>query len=538
MRPPASVRAFPNPAAGALLHLIGSLIFGLLVLTPANSAAPAKPSIDRLPPRPPREFRGAWIATVANLDWPSKPGLSTAQQKSEFIAIADKAVQLKLNVLILQVRPACDAVYPSDLEPWSEFLSGHMGKAPEPFYDPLAFAVEEAHRRGLELHAWFNPFRARAPNTKSGLAPNHISRCHPEFVRSYGSQRWLDPGLKSVQEHSAKVILDVVRRYDIDGVHLDDYFYPYPENDAAGQPLDFPDNTSWQQYRASGGKLDREEWRRKNIDDFLENLYRKIKAQKRWVKLGVSPFGIWRPGFPSRIKKGLDAYERLHADSRKWLARGWVDYFVPQLYWAIDGEQSYPALLEWWAAQNPQARLLCPGNDISKVGQSWNSGEIIQQIRLTRTQRGTAGNVFWNASSLMRNNDHVGDRLSRELYTQAALIPATPWLDTERLPKPQLRLEHDSQAAKWKISWTKAPGVRLWLLQTRCRGKWSSTTLLAGESSRSLPSRGSAEFPELIALTAIDRCGVAGTTALLETERATATREPALEVRPTSLLKH
>ncbi|HLZ55262.1 MAG TPA: family 10 glycosylhydrolase, partial [Verrucomicrobiae bacterium] len=300
------------------------------------------------PPPPPREFRGAWLATVANLDWPSQPGMSVATQKAELIALLDHAAQLKLNAVILQVRPMADAVYASPLEPWSEFLTGRMGRGPEPFYDPLAFAVAEAHKRGLELHAWFNPFRVSLPpnQARSPAALNHLSRTHTELVHRYSNLLWLDPGEPAAREHVLNVILDVVRRYDVDGVTFDDYFYPYPDKDADGHAVDFPDNASWRKYGATSG-MSRDEWRRANVNQFVQNTYRSIHALKPWVKFGISPFGIWRPGFPPQIQ-GLDTYARLYADSRLWLASGWLDYLSPQLYWPVDQrEQSFPVLLQW-----------------------------------------------------------------------------------------------------------------------------------------------------------------------------------------------
>ena len=212
-------------------------------------------------PPPPREFRGAWIATVANIDWPSKPGLSTADQKIEFLNLLDRAAQLKFNAVFFQVRTVCDAFYASPTEPWSEYLTGRQGQAPFPFYDPLAFAIAEAHKRGLELHAWFNPFRAGHPESKSPPASNHITRTHPEFVWHYGSQTWLDPGEPAAQARALAVVLDVVKRYDVDGIVLDDYFYPYPETNSAGKTMDFPDTASWQKYGATSG-LNRDDWRR------------------------------------------------------------------------------------------------------------------------------------------------------------------------------------------------------------------------------------------------------------------------------------
>jgi len=290
------------------------------------------------PPPPAREFRGAWIATVANIDWPSKPGLGVAEQKAELIALLDRAAQLKLNAIIFQVRPACDAMYVSPLEPWSEYLTGAMGRAPQPFYDPLAFAIGEAHRRGLELHAWFNPFRALHPRARSPVAPNHISRTHPGWVRKYGDQLWLDPGEPAARDYVLSVVMDVVRRYDVDGVQFDDYFYPDPEKDTAGRELVFPDDATWRKFGLPGGFLSRDDWRRANVNQFIQRVYQSIKAVKPRVKFGVSPKGIWRPGYPQQIR-GMDAYAKIYADSRKWLANGWLDYFSPELYWPIEPKE-------------------------------------------------------------------------------------------------------------------------------------------------------------------------------------------------------
>ena len=272
------------------------------------------------PPAPPREFRGAWLATVANLDWPSKPGLSVAAQNAELITLLDRAVQLKSERG--HFPGAADGRRRLCLAARTVVGISHrpMGQAPQPFYDPLAFAVAEAHRRGLELHAWFNPFRVSLPPTqaRSPAALNHLSRSHPELVRHYGNLLWLDPGEPAAREHVLSVILDVVRRYDVDGVTFDDYFYPYPEKDVDGPSLDFPDEASWRKYGVHSG-LSRDEWRRANVNQFIQSVYHSIHALKPWVKFGISPFGIWRPGYPKQIQ-GLDAYAKLYADSRLWLA--------------------------------------------------------------------------------------------------------------------------------------------------------------------------------------------------------------------------
>ena len=476
-----------------------------------------------LPPAPLREFRGAWVASVGNINWPSQPGLTTEQQKTELIAILDRAVQLRLNAILLQVRPACDALYKSKFEPWSEYLTGRMGVAPRPFYDPLAFAVEEAHRRGVELHAWFNPFRARDAKSKSPISANHISRTRPQLVKPYGKQLWLDPGEKAVQDYSINVILDVVRRYDIDGVHLDDYFYPYKEKDRSGAYRDFPDWASWKRYLASGGKLSREDWRRENVNTFVQRLYQAIKREKRFVKFGISPFGIWRPGYPGQIK-GLDAYAQLYADSRKWLMQGWLDYCAPQLYWAINvKEQSYPVLLRWWAEQNLKGRHLWPGNSLGAPGDGRNPEEVLQQVQLTRKQDGASGNIYWSIKPLLDKSGSMAGALLREVYTEPALVPPSPWLDRITPGKPQLVIRDTSGASPIKVEW-RAQGsekVWLWALQTKREGRWFAEILPAGQNSRVLNA---SLLPEFVALTAIGRCGNASPPAVLQQQAVSGSR--------------
>ena len=460
------------------------------------------------PPPPVREFRGAWVATVANIDWPSRKTLSTQEQKAELLAILDRAAQLKLNVIIFQVRPACDALYASRIEPWSEYLTGTMGKPPEPFYDPLAFAVEEAHKRGLELHAWFNPYRARLRSANSPVAATHVSKVRPQLVRQYGDFLWLDPGEKDVQSYSLSVVMDVVKRYDVDGIHFDDYFYPYKARDSSGNELDFPDDSSWQRFGA-GGKLSRDDWRRENVNAFIQRVYKSIKAAKPWVKFGVSPFGIWRPKNPPQIQ-GLDAYASLYADSRKWLVNGWLDYLAPQLYWAIDPpEQSFPVLLRWWAEQNPKGRNLCPGMDSTKVGRSqsrrgWQPQEIVNQIRLTRAQRGVNGHIHWNMKSLMRNSA-LDEMLQRAVYEQPALMPPSPWLGRSRPGKPKLTVSGGQAGSRLELHWAPSGSGKpwLWLLQTRTGGEWTSEVLPATRTTRVW----NGAPPDVVAVSAVNRNG-------------------------------
>jgi uncharacterized lipoprotein YddW (UPF0748 family) len=467
------------------------------------------------PPPPQREFRGAWIATVGNIDWPSKPGLPVQQQKAELLAMLDIAQKLNLNAIVLQVRPACDAIYESRYEPWSAYLTGTMGVPPAPFYDPLEFAVEEAHKRGLELHAWFNPFRAGLLGSKSPFAPNHISRTHPKLVHHYGKYLWLEPGDKEVQNYCAKVIMDVVNRYDIDGVHFDDYFYPYKETDAQGRELDFPDAATWHRYQKSGGKLSRGDWRRQNVNLFVQRIYDSVKAAKPWVKVGIAPFGIWQPGYPPQIK-GFNAYDVLYCDSRKWLMAGWLDYCSPQLYWPIDSQgQSFPALLKWWTQQNPLRRNLWPGIDSEKVGSKRKDApgiltkdEFINEIKLTRTVCGNeAGVIHWNMRALLQDRDGLATALRNTVYAEPALVPPSSWLDWRFPDKPRLRVD-----AEGRIRWETAhlEKVSAWVLQTKKDGQWT-TSIFPGRA-RSLPLT---LWPDAICIREIDRCGVASPAASL-----------------------
>lgn len=490
-------------------------MLSLLLAAPALPARAAGVSyVTSKEPLPilPREFRGAWVATVGNIDWPSKAGLTTQQQQAELLALLDKAVALRLNALVLQVRPGCDALYASKLEPWSEYLTGTMGRAPEPHYDPLAFAVAEAHRRGLELHAWFNPFRARHAAAKSPVSSSHISKTRPELVRKYGALLWLDPGEAAVHEHSLRVILDVVRRYDVDGVHLDDYFYPYPEKTTAKQVIPFPDDPSWRKYQKAGGKLARDDWRRDNVSRFVQRLYSSVKAEKPWVKVGISPFGIWKPGHPPGVR-GMDATQEIFADALKWFRAGWMDYLAPQLYWSIDApEQSFPALLKWWAGQNAAARHLWPGLSAATIAKGERTAEeILRQIQLIRAQTGAGGSLQWSVKALHQNRDGLADKLVRQVFQSPALVPASPWLDKTVPGKPIVAFGQDAKQTiavfRWALPDGTAPGW--WLVQMRFAGQWRTELLPGSEVTRTL-SGGNSGLPEMIAVTALTRVGNAG----------------------------
>ena len=422
-----------------------------------------------IPPSPPREFRAVWVATVDNIDWPSKRGISPAEAQGEMIALLDRAAYLHFNAIIFQVRPMADALYQSKLEPWSEFLTGTQGLAPKPAWDPLKFTVEEAHRRGLEVHAWFNPFRAWHPAAKSAPDKNHVTVRQPNWVKTYGQFRWLDPGDAAAQAFSLSVIQDVVDRYDVDGVHIDDYFYPYP---IKGQ--DFPDDPSYHAYKTSGGNLSRSDWRRSNVDTFVHSMYDMVKKHKKWVKVGISPFGIYRPGVPDGIQSGVDQYEGLYADARKWLNEGWCDYFTPQLYWKIaQTHQAYPTLLRWWESENFKHRQMWPGNYASQLSGSpaWPNDELLQQIGITRRQPGVSGNVFFSMKPFLRDAGGINEALLKGPYKDAALVPDCPWLGGKPSAAPTL---DDIRLGRIWEAKIKAPkGVQRLSIWARYGDKWS-----------------------------------------------------------------
>ena len=455
------------------------------------------------PPLPPREFRGAWISVVAsNQDWPSEPGLPVAQQKAELISLLDRAAQLHVNAVILQIRPSSDALYASPIEPWSERLTGMMGRAPQPFYDPLTFAVQEAHKRGLELHAWFNPFRALHPLSKSIVAPNHVTKIHPEWVRDYDGQYWLDPGEPAAREYVLRVVMDVVRRYDVDGVTFDDYFYPYPVKNALGRILNYPDDASWQKYGLRSG-LTRDDWRRQNVNQFVQSVYQSIKAVKPWVKFGISPFGIWRPGVAPGINpKALDAYASLYADSRLWLASGWLDYFAPQLYWPVDSpQQSFPVLLNWWAAQNVKGRHLWPSLDDYNVGKEWRPEEIARQMETTRRQS-TGGEIHFHLRDVLEKPALAS--VVRAEYSQPALVPASPWLGSFSPGKPKISaaIAGTNLVVRWQMATNEIP--KSWVLQYRGTDNLWRTQILPANQTGCTFAR---SLPEVISISAVNRLG-------------------------------
>lgn len=441
-----------------------------------------------------REFRGAWVATVWNSDWPSKPELPVEQQKTELINILHRIQALNFNALILQVRPEGDALYASQLEPWSGWLTGTQGKAPSPFYDPLEFAIAECHKRNIELHAWFNPYRAKTTAKSGGTVRPHITITNPEYVYTWGNQLWMDPGAKVIQDRAYNVMLDVVRRYDVDGIHLDDYFYPYPIEGKS-----FPDSKTYSAYKAAGGKLSVGDWRRDNVNKMVQRLSAGIKATKPHVKFGISPFGIYRPGQPSQIT-GLDAYNVLYADSKKWLEQGWVDYLAPQLYWKIDQKaQSYPVLLKWWTDVNPKKRHIYAGNNISLLdGKSWKLSEINKQVEITRnlSEKSSLGNIFFSMSSFTANRQDIYNTFKSSVYATPALVPAMAWQDSLP-PFPPVGLAAKNRQLSWKAADNQ--DVRAWTLYKQSAGKWTLERILP------TATRAATVEPGTYALCAVDR---------------------------------
>lgn len=405
-----------------------------------------------------REFRAAWVATVDNINWPSKPGLDVEEQKNEALALLDMLHKNNFNAVVFQVRPQCDALYHSDLEPWSYYLTGVQGMAPDPYYDPLQFWLDEAHARGLELHAWLNPYRAHHP-AGGEVTDASIVRKRPDLVLKLETENywWMDPSMKGTQDHSYNVVMDLIRRYDLDGIHFDDYFYPYPDYNNF---KDFPDDASWQAYRASGGRLSRSGWRREAVNTFIERLYKGIKAEKPWVKFGLSPFGIWQPYNPPAIRTDFNQHETLYADAKLWLNRGWIDYYSPQLYWPV-GQigQSFPVLLGWWKAENIKGRHLWPGIRIGMSPASGAAGEMVNQIMVTRgLLPESPGVIHWSIGPLV-NTPGMAEAVSEGPYRRPALVPPMPWLDTRAPAAPAVTMKAEN--GRLHISWIHSDPARI-----------------------------------------------------------------------------
>lgn len=375
----------------------------------------------------PAEFRAAWIATVDNIDWPTKGNFDSEKQKDEYIRMLDMHEKNGMNAVIVQVRPATDAFYPSQYEPWSEWLTGKQGKPPVPYYDPLQFMINEARRRGMEFHAWLNPYRAVFNINRSSVSPTHITRLHPEWFLTYGDKRYFDPGNKAAQQYVVNVVRDLVQRYDLDAIHFDDYFYPYR---IAGK--EFPDDKTFVQY---GNGMNRDDWRRSNVDSIIVKLSRVIKEEKPYVKFGISPFGVWRNKDKdpegSETKAGQTNYDDLYADILLWLKQGWIDYVAPQLYWEF-GHKAAPfeVLLDWWS-KHSYGRHCYIGLGIYKAGTSapWKDRSLLpKMIQAIRHTPNVHGAIYFSSKSFVSNPNGWSDSLQNNYYKSRAPLPVMDWL--------------------------------------------------------------------------------------------------------------
>ncbi len=489
-----------NPAANATRADVTAWVYQALVYLKRapKIASQYIVTIGKTPQQPPstvqvshqREFRAAWVTAVWNIDWPSSPKLSTEEQKNELLKILDRLEKMNFNAVILQIRPEGDALYASELEPWSAWLTGTQGKPPEPYYDPLEFAISESHKRNIEVHAWFNPYRAKVSTKTSANVSPHISVTNPESVCAWGDKLWMEPGNSTVQDRTYNVILDVVKRYDIDGIHFDDYFYPYPI-----EGKDFPDSKTYNNYRSQGGKLSLGDWRRENVNTLIKRVAAGIKSTKSHVKFGISPFGIYRPGQPP-ASRGLDSYEVLYADSKKWLELGWVDYLSPQLYWRIDETaQSYPMLLNWWVENNPKQKHIYAGNNLGLLdGKKWTAGEINKQIEITRNldQKLALGNIFFSMRAFTENRQQIYDILKSTTYANLALVPAMPWLKGTPPPIPtgiEVKKAGNSNVLKWNNSTTDA-SIRSWTLYQKNGTSWKLIKILNATTTETAVANG------------------------------------------------
>jgi uncharacterized lipoprotein YddW (UPF0748 family) len=400
-----------------------------------------------------RELRAAWIATVGNIDWPSEKGLPVETQKQQFITRIDELKALGCNAVIVQIRPASDAFYKSEMEPWSHYLTGKQGVGPDPYYDPLEFMIEEAHKRNMEFHAWFNPFRALVDSKQNPNPTNHITRTHPDWIISYGGKSYIDPGMWPARDYVTSVIMDVVKRYDIDGVHLDDYFYPYR---IAG--VEFGDNKSYQKYGQGRNKGD---WRRDNVSQFVQELNKQIKQAKPYVKFGISPFGVWRNKDKdpegSETHGGQTCYDDLYSDVILWQKKGWVDYLMPQLYWEHSSKAvPFGTLLSWWNAHS-YGRHMYIGLGVYRMSEKptgpWkNANELLWQIRDIRSQCTDAGCSYYSASCFNKAGLPIKDSLCRIYNKYPAFPPTMKWIDSVAPAAPVLHgmSVSDGFALEWE----------------------------------------------------------------------------------------
>lgn len=367
-------------------------------------------------------MRAVWIATVTNIDWPEKPVISSEAQKQSFVRLLDQHKRSGINTIIMQVRPATDAFYPSPYEPWSQWLTGTQGQPPFPYYDPLEFMIEETHKRGMEFHAWMNPYRAVFNLEKSSISATHITRMHPEWFVTYGNLRYFDPGNKEAQDYVVNVVTDVVKRYNVDAIHFDDYFYPYR---IPGK--EFPDAASYAQH---GKGLSKDAWRRSNTDSIILKLSRAIHGIDDKCQFGISPFGVWRnaevDAAGSNTRAGVTNYDDLYADVKLWLKKGWIDYVIPQVYWEIGHKLAdFQTIVDWWS-KNSFGKNVYVGVGLYRAGSNpvWkDKNELPRQIKLIRNTPNVQGMSFYSSKSLEKNVNGWTDSLRLNYFASPAPVP-------------------------------------------------------------------------------------------------------------------
>ncbi len=425
------------------------------------------------PKYPKREMRAVWVATVLNIDWPSQKDLSVEEQKKEIIDMLDLLKKDGMNTIVFQVRSGCDAVYVPGLEPWAEWLTGIQGKAPEPFYDPLSFIIDECHKRNMEFHAWFNPFRAVAGYKLRQVDSSHISVTNPEMIITYGENKILNPALPETRSYVSAVVADVVRRYDIDAVHMDDYFYPYKIKDKK-----FNDSLSFTIYNRGYMEKEIDDWRRDNVDMAIRQIHDSIKALKPWVQFGISPFGVWRN--KNKDTKGSDTqagqtcYDDLYADILKWMRNGWIDYVTPQIYWHIGHELAdFKTLAKWWNTNSYGINTYI-GHGIHRLNtesetEQWrNSNEVSKQVKLCRSLPHVSGSFYFSSKVFMKNPVDINQAMRTKIYPYPALIPENPAIHGNKPAAPaalRLNIRGDS------LIWDHDPEPGTYYVLYRFRGK-------------------------------------------------------------------
>ena len=413
--------------------------FLLLLLLPVFLACS---SLKTPVPQPKEEFRGVWVATVANIDWPVHPADGWNKKQDDFLKILNFYSKLRFNAVLVQVRTAGDALYPSRLAPWSRYLTAKEGDPGDLREDPLKWMIDETHKRGMEFHAWFNPYRATFDMQTELLDPQHDYYQHPEWMVAYGEKYYYNPGIPEVREHIVDVIREVVARYNIDGVHYDDYFYPYRIQGEV-----FEDSTTYETYARP--ELSLEDWRRSNISLLVRDTHNAIKELKPWIQFGISPFGVWRNESQdprgSDTRAGQTNYDDLYADPLEWSQNGWIDYLAPQLYWSLDyPPAAHRKLLSWWSEAVPDTPLII-GSGAYKIrnnqDEAWKEKtELPEQLILGRNTKNIKGNIFFSARSLMQKNSDVSRLIRNQIYNTPVFPPSLPQASQSSINRPEVRM--------------------------------------------------------------------------------------------------